>query len=131
MLLEVHTCSRRSPKPDQQRAWHGPCTHPPSAHTCNDNRKSRGTSWSRESGTLASLATPRVWTSSNTHHVQTDGDGPVCLGTVLSRTQYTVDIDEWAYQDARLEPRGRMTPEEAAHWTAAGLEQARAAQSAG
>jgi hypothetical protein len=62
---------------------------------------------------------------------QPDGDGPVCLGTVLSRTQYVVDIDEWGYQDARLEPRGRMTPEEAAQWTEAGLEQARAAQSAG
>jgi hypothetical protein len=62
---------------------------------------------------------------------QAGADGPVCQGTVLSRTQYVVDIDEWGYQDARLEPRGRMTPDEAAHWTAAGLEQARAAQSAG
>jgi hypothetical protein len=62
---------------------------------------------------------------------QPEGDGPVCQGTVLSRTQYVVDIDEWGYQDARLEPHGRMTPDEAAHWTAAGLEQARAAQSAG
>jgi hypothetical protein len=62
---------------------------------------------------------------------QADADGPVCQGTVLSRTQYVVDIDEWGYQDARLEPRGRMTPDEAAHWTAAGLEQSRAAQSAG
>jgi hypothetical protein len=58
-------------------------------------------------------------------------DGPLCLGTVLSRTQYVVDIDEWGYQDARLAPVGNMTPDEAAHWTAAGLEQARAAQSAG
>lgn len=62
---------------------------------------------------------------------QDAADAPLCHGTVLSRTQYVVDIDDWGYQDARLEPVGNMTPDEVAHWTAAGLEQARAAQSAG
>jgi hypothetical protein len=33
----------------------------------------------------------------------------VCQGTLLSRAQYLVDIDEWGYEDARLAPRGRLT----------------------
>lgn len=55
-------------------------------------------------------------------------DGPVCNGTVLSRTQYVVDVEEWGYQDARVEPIGSMTADAAASWTEAGLEQARNAQ---
>lgn len=55
-------------------------------------------------------------------------DAPVCNGTVLSRTQYVVDVEQWGYQDARVEPLGAMTADEAASWTEAGLEQARAAQ---
>ena len=58
-------------------------------------------------------------------------DGPVCNGTVLSRTQYVVDVEQWGYQDARVEPLGAMTADEAAHWTEAGLEQARAEHPAG
>jgi len=52
---------------------------------------------------------------------QPDGDGPVCHGTVLSRTQYVVDLEQWGYQDGRVAPVGRMTPDEAADWTDAGL----------
>jgi hypothetical protein len=43
----------------------------------------------------------------------------LCQGTLLSREQYLVDIGEWGYEDARLEPRGMMTADEIAHWTAA------------
>jgi hypothetical protein len=43
----------------------------------------------------------------------------VCQGTMLSRTQYLVDLGYWGYQDARLAPRGPMTAEDIAHWTAA------------
>jgi hypothetical protein len=57
-----------------------------------------------------------------------DADGPVCHGTVLSRTQYVVDVEQWGYQDARIEPRGNMTPDQAAEWTEAGLEATREAQ---
>jgi hypothetical protein len=57
-----------------------------------------------------------------------DGDAPVCNGTVLSRTQYVVDVEQWGYQDARVEPLGAMTADEAANWTEAGLEQARLAE---
>lgn len=41
----------------------------------------------------------------------------VCGGTVLSWEQYLFDVRERGYQDARLAPRGRMTPEEVERWT--------------
>ncbi|HEY6360799.1 MAG TPA: nucleotidyltransferase [Vicinamibacterales bacterium] len=43
----------------------------------------------------------------------------VCQGTLLSRAQYLVDLDEWGYEDARVGPRGSMTEEQIAVWTAA------------
>jgi hypothetical protein len=46
-------------------------------------------------------------------------DSKVCQGTLLSRAQYLVDVDEWGYEDARQAPRGTMTPEQLAEWTAA------------
>jgi hypothetical protein len=46
-------------------------------------------------------------------------DSKVCQGTLLSRGQYLVDIDEWGYEDARREPRGSMTDKQIEVWTAA------------
>lgn len=43
----------------------------------------------------------------------------VCVGTLLSREQYLSDIDAWQYQDARLSPLGKMSPEETEQWTEA------------
>ncbi|HEX6287795.1 MAG TPA: nucleotidyltransferase [Herpetosiphonaceae bacterium] len=43
----------------------------------------------------------------------------LCQGTLISRAQYLPDIEEWGYRDARLVPRGNMTPKEAEQWTAA------------
>jgi hypothetical protein len=43
----------------------------------------------------------------------------VCQGTLLSRAQYLVDIDEWGYEDARAVPRGSMTEAQIEEWTAA------------
>ena len=43
----------------------------------------------------------------------------VCNGTMLSREQYLTDVEQWHYEDARVAPRGRMSPEDIAHWTAA------------
>ena len=43
----------------------------------------------------------------------------LCNGTILSRQQYLIDIDEWGYLDGRAEPRGNMSADEIAHWTAA------------
>ncbi len=56
--------------------------------------------------------------------VQAEMDKPtrdprLCQGTLLSRQQYLVDIDHWGCEDARVEPRGTMTVEQIAHWTAA------------
>jgi hypothetical protein len=44
---------------------------------------------------------------------------PLCRGTLLSRAQYLIDIQEWGYRDARLPPWGKMTPEQIDVWTAA------------
>jgi len=43
----------------------------------------------------------------------------VCRGTLLSRAQYLTDVSRWGYADGRLTPRGRMTADDVAHWTAA------------
>ena len=44
-------------------------------------------------------------------------DERLCRGTLISREQYLVDILEWGYSDARMAPRGLMSPNEIAHWT--------------
>jgi hypothetical protein len=54
--------------------------------------------------------------------LQRELEGPpsedrVCRGTLLSRAQYLLDIGQYGYQDARLVPRGNMTPEDAIYWT--------------
>jgi hypothetical protein len=51
-----------------------------------------------------------------------DAKEKICYGTMLSRQQYLVDIDERGYRDARLEPEGKLKAEEIAHWTA-GIDQ--------
>ena len=43
----------------------------------------------------------------------------LCRGTVLSRSQYLVDIERWGYRDARMQPIGPMSPEELEIWTQA------------
>lgn len=43
----------------------------------------------------------------------------VCFGTLLSREQYLFDLDQLGYTDARLQPHGDMTPEQAEIWTKA------------
>jgi hypothetical protein len=43
-------------------------------------------------------------------------DERLCRGTLLSRRQYRVDVGDWGYRDARLEPEGRMTPEDVARF---------------
>ena len=40
----------------------------------------------------------------------------VCYGTLLSRAQYRFDIERLLYEDARLRPRGPMTPGEMKIW---------------
>jgi hypothetical protein len=43
----------------------------------------------------------------------------VCGGTVLSRAQYLIDIEDWGYRDARIKPLGKMSKDDVVHWTAA------------
>jgi hypothetical protein len=47
------------------------------------------------------------------------GDLPdkICYGTIVSRQQYLIDVNERGYRDARLEPLGNMSEEEIAEWT--------------
>jgi hypothetical protein len=48
-----------------------------------------------------------------------DASERVCNGTMLSREQYLTDVEEWDYEDPRVAPRGTMSPEDVARWTAA------------
>jgi hypothetical protein len=43
---------------------------------------------------------------------------PICRGTFLSWNQYLPDVKERGYEDARLVPRGPLTAEQIARWTA-------------
>jgi hypothetical protein len=43
----------------------------------------------------------------------------LCYGTLISREQYLVDIEEWGYRDARLLPSINITEDEIADWTGA------------
>jgi predicted nucleotidyltransferase len=43
----------------------------------------------------------------------------LCRGTLLSRKQYLVDVEEWGFEDARLEDRVHMDSDDIAEWTAA------------
>ncbi|MGA7614979.1 MAG: hypothetical protein WBX15_07340 [Thermoanaerobaculia bacterium] len=43
----------------------------------------------------------------------------ICRGTLLSRAQYLVDVDERGFLDGRLTPFGSMSAEEIERWTAA------------
>ena len=38
-------------------------------------------------------------------------DDAVCQGTLLSRYQYRVDVDDWGHRDGRTPPSGKMSPE--------------------
>lgn len=44
-------------------------------------------------------------------------DAQLCRGTLVSRSQYLVDIGRWSFRDARIQPYGSMSPEEAVFWT--------------
>jgi hypothetical protein len=46
-----------------------------------------------------------------------NGAERVCQGTLVSRGQYMVDIGQYGFADARLVPRGNMSPEDAIYWT--------------
>lgn len=41
---------------------------------------------------------------------------PLCRGTLVSNSQYLLDVDELGYQDARLQPAGNLRPEDLKPW---------------
>jgi hypothetical protein len=41
----------------------------------------------------------------------------LCNGSVISRQQYLIDVNDWGYLDGRLQPYGNMTAKEIADWT--------------
>src|SRR5438093_8032451 len=50
---------------------------------------------------------------------RTAGADRICRGTLLSRKQYLMDIQERGFRDARLQQRVRMNAKDIAHWTRA------------
>jgi hypothetical protein len=49
----------------------------------------------------------------------TAGREGLCRGTLLSRQQYLVDIQDWGFRDARLEERVQMNQQDIVDWTEA------------
>jgi hypothetical protein len=43
---------------------------------------------------------------------------PLCRGTLLSREQYLVDVEQGGDLDARLAPYGPLAPDDLVEWTA-------------
>jgi hypothetical protein len=41
----------------------------------------------------------------------------VCRGTLLSPTQFLIDVQQWGYDDARLPPYGPLSATQIEHWT--------------
>jgi hypothetical protein len=41
----------------------------------------------------------------------------LCRGTLISREQYLIDVQNWGYHDAREMPIGRMTAQQIEEWT--------------
>jgi hypothetical protein len=52
---------------------------------------------------------------------ETNKAGPerLCRGTLLSRKQYLVDVQDWEFRDARLQERVHMNEQDIADWTEA------------
>src|SRR5207249_4700259 len=50
---------------------------------------------------------------------RTAGADRICRGTLLSRKQYLMDIQERGFRDARLQQRVHMNAKDIAHWTRA------------
>jgi Uncharacterised nucleotidyltransferase len=46
-----------------------------------------------------------------------DREGSLCQGTLLSPTEYQIDVEEWGYRDPRLPPHGDLTTEQIGQWT--------------
>ena len=54
-----------------------------------------------------------------TQNYHQNGSAEFCQGTLCSRAQYLVDVEQWGYRDARLTPTGSMSQGEIDRWTQA------------
>ena len=41
----------------------------------------------------------------------------ICQGTLLAAAEYLIDVDQWGYRDARLQPNGTMSAAQVEEWT--------------
>lgn len=48
-----------------------------------------------------------------------EAEEPLCRGTLISNSMYQQDVEELGYRDARLQPVGRLLPEELQPWVEA------------
>ena len=62
---------------------------------------------------------------------RTVGAGRICNGTLLSRKQYLLDIQERGFRDARLQARVHMSAKDIVHWTRAIAKEENARRAAG
>jgi hypothetical protein len=51
------------------------------------------------------------------NEAKTPGPERLCRGTLLSRQQYLVDVQDWGFRDARMEERVQMNAKDIAAWT--------------
>jgi hypothetical protein len=51
------------------------------------------------------------------NEARTPGPEGLCRGTLLSRQQYLVDVQEWGFRDARLDERVQMNEKDIVDWT--------------
>ncbi len=66
---------------------------------------------------------PRCVLEYFTSSIQREMEAPppttrVCRGTILSRQQYLVDVEQWKFRDVRQLPENPMTGDQIAEWTA-------------
>lgn len=55
----------------------------------------------------------------HTESARPPSEDDLCRGTLVSRAQYLVDVDQWHYRDGRLQPNGNMSQQDIDTWTAA------------
>ena len=58
-----------------------------------------------------------LWRRQRCESEKAPDDAAICRGTLLSRTQYLYDLENWGYLDARLHPPANMSPEDVERWT--------------
>jgi hypothetical protein len=67
-----------------------------------------------------------LWQRLRDESTSTPEDAWLCRGTLLSRSQYLYDLENWGYIDARLHPpSGAMSRQDVERWTQKALQNAK------